>query len=142
MVSVGAGPCFCAFGWFWDQADENDKCVSYDILDWQGIRSLSEWTALSGQILPGEFQYYPYRHVPHTSVPTQVSEVVNVVNFTGLAPTEIGSNQVVIVPFVLNHIFGKYKGSSEGTIREFANWLLQVATQNTLVIADMPSMSS
>lgn len=142
LVSVGAGPAFCAFGWFWDQIDLDEEVVCYDVLNWGGVRNMPEWKALAKSCLPARFRYHSYRYIPEGSLPSQVQNAALKNHIpTSVEPAEIGEGKTVIFPFLLNHIFGRYGASNDRTARAFGEWILSVAEGNTVVLADMPLQS-
>lgn len=108
LYSVGAGPCLCVFGWFYDRPPaEGQTTVALDILPWNTIRSHQTFQQLLADVLGGRshFTYKDYRFFPPQRPPqTIVSGGSNAAR--AICSTEFPEDAIVILPFVMNHLVG------------------------------------
>ncbi len=105
VVSIGAGPCTCLMGWFFDQRPAPGQVVrAFDVLEWGSIRALPSFQVLLDDVLGQgvDFAYTGGRYFPQPC-PPQVSHLPNL---TFLPPDEIPDGSTVLLPYVLNHLVG------------------------------------
>lgn len=141
VVSLGAGPCLCLMGWFYDFAPFDDQVVvAVDALDWLPIRRLDSFQNLMLNILKPkpQWRYLKNRYFPAT-IPPQVTDVQ--ISRLPLSPVEINDipdAATVLFPYVLNHVTGKYRPTRE--LDSLVDWLEQVRKRAArTVIVDMRS---
>lgn len=108
VISIGAGPCLCLVGWFWDTAPGDGQIITaVDVLDWQHVRGLSSHSAMIASVLgdPNALSFLSGRYFPNGPQPPQTNCVAAL---TPLKPSEIEEGSTVLVPFVLNHVVGQH----------------------------------
>ncbi len=115
VVSVGAGPLLCLFGWFWDESPSSDQTLrAFDVLAWEHIRDLPEHEELREKIFKGSAKrwYRPNGYFPENMIPPQARDLPEL---KPLYPNEIDEGATVLIPFVLNHLVGKYRPVADAT---------------------------
>jgi len=136
IVSIGAGPCTCLIGWFFDRKPETAQVVrAFDVLSWKFIRDLPSHQALMADVLgpDADFVYEPFRYFP-ASLPPQ-AEVVG--SPSPINAADLPDGAVVLLPYVLNHLLGRT--SPVVNPGEVLAWLEDVRLGSRLVvIVDMP----
>ncbi len=142
LVSIGAGPLLCAMGWLWDGATRNDRTTvrAYDVLDWKGVRGLPTFDALWKKLVQKPADYEARRFFPEKVRPPQTQ---NVGNLRSIPVAEIGSDNIVLLPFVLNHLVGLDAPVSPIDQEHVFRWIENVRrAHNKVVIADMEHKNS
>jgi hypothetical protein len=137
LVSIGAGPLLCCAGWFWDDATRGGGATlrAYDILDWKGTIQMAEFSAFWSSIYTGKMQYLASRYMPDGVRPTQTAKIGGA---QPIAVSEIGSGNVLLLPFILNHLVGSSESIKVGDQRHVFDWIEGMRRAgNTVVIADM-----
>lgn len=136
VVSIGAGPCLCLLGWFWESAGRPDQeVVAVDALGWEHVRSLPSHSDLLAEVLGNDFTYLAGRHVPDGPPPPQVLDIGPTMAF---APEEIEPGSTVLMPFLLNHLLGVAAPVPDAP--EVFDWIRRVRMRASEVfIVDMPS---
>lgn len=135
VVSIGAGPCLCLFGWFWDSPPAaTQQVMAVDALDWRHVRALPGHRALAGTLLGSGFQYFDGRHVPDGVAPPQVSGAAQTAPF--LVPW-VPPGSTVLAPFLMNHMLGA--SSPTPNPADVFRWLHDVGQRaQDVLIVDMP----
>lgn len=134
VISVGAGPCLCLLGWFYDVAPDPAQAVRpVDVLDWAQARSLPAFQALCQDVFGPrtDYAYLHGRYFPQLRPP----QAVGLPELTAFAPCEIPVGATVLVPYVLNHLIGI---SEPALGRDVGQWLEEVRQRSRrVIIADM-----
>jgi hypothetical protein len=108
---------------------------AYDILDWKGIIEMPEFGAFWNSIYAGKLHYLAPRYMPDGVRPPQTAQIRGA---QPIAASEIGSGNVLLLPFVLNHIVGSSEPIKVGNQHHVFDWIEKVRrTGNTVLIADM-----
>jgi hypothetical protein len=104
VVSVGAGPCLCLLGWFWDiPPDDRQRVIAYDLLRWKFLRGYSSHKRLVREVLgPAKLSYESGRYFPEKSPP----QAEGTARRAPIAPDDIPKGSTVLLPYVLNHVVG------------------------------------
>jgi len=114
--SVGAGPCLCLLGWFYDEpAGSEEDVVGVDILDWKGVRDLPSYKKLVQAVVGegtdgGRRGYLAGRCFPPGEFPPQATRAAawreHELHLRPLPAETIPVGTTVLLPFVLNHLLG------------------------------------
>ena len=136
IYSVGAGPCLCLLGWFWEDPPEEDREVfAIDALEWRHVRNLTSHRQLMDEVIGPNFSYDAGRHIPDLAS-GRPPEVAVVPSTTPLAPVELAKDSTVLLPFILNHVAGV---TSSTPLTDVIGWLQRVAARVAEVfVVDMP----
>lgn len=105
VISIGAGPELCLFGWFFDvPPNPGQEVVACDVLPWTTVTASPEHLSLRADIL-GSAQYAKRSGVYFPqSIPPQCAAAG--ASLTPLDPNSIPTDATVLLPFVLNHLLG------------------------------------
>jgi hypothetical protein len=137
VFSVGAGPCLCLMGWFFDtQQTDGQNVRALDILPWSAIQNETTFRALIRHVLNGaKGKYDSNVYFPPGSPPPQ-SRGIQTGPLSYLDPTYFPREGTVLVPFVLNHLIGL--NSPHPQPGEVFKWLEAVRRRvKRIVVVDM-----
>lgn len=107
VFSVGAGPCLCLMGWFFDtQQADGESAIALDILPWAAIHGDATFGALARHVLSAaKGKYLSGVYFPPGLPPPQ-SQGLQLASLSYLEPAYFPEGSTVLVPFVLNHLLG------------------------------------
>lgn len=135
VASIGAGPCFCIGGWFFDHPPARDQSIeAFDILKWKSVRGRETWKALFHDILGREFDYNaPFALPDGGLLPPQCSGYSG--DGVSLLEPEQFADRVVLLPMLLNHLLGEDSPADEHAVLAWLTRLRELAAR--VVILDM-----
>ena len=137
VVSIGAGPHLCLWGWFADQPPMAGQTVhAVDALPWNAILGLPEHAAVATALFgdPGTVRVHR-AYIPPGVRPAQLQALEGL---QALAATAIPEGAVVLLPFLLNHLVGATGPLADTT--PLIHWLEAVrARARAIIIVDLPA---
>ena len=137
VVSIGAGPCLCLFGWSWDRPPSSGQTVwAVDVLGWEAVRGLASYKALSRDVLgDAEFSFLDGLYFPPACRPPQTQELDEIRPFQ---LDQLVPQSTVLLPFVLNHLVGLDSPVPKPSC--VFDWLEEARSRaGRIVVADMPA---
>ncbi|MES2643866.1 MAG: hypothetical protein V4850_30540 [Myxococcota bacterium] len=132
VVSIGAGPGLCLLGWFFDRPPAATWPIhAHDVLAWDAVRADPAHVAVLAHVLaPAVMDFHAGRYFPAT-LPPQAATCVG----APIAPEQIPRGATVLLPFVLNHLFGSAPHPNPADINA---WFRAVCSRaQRVVIVDM-----
>jgi len=133
VVSIGAGPCLCLLGWFFDTPPSPTfRVLGADVLSWEEIHGDASFNALRADVLGNvNFTYHSGRFFP----PTQPPQTDGLHGLEPIGPEHIPEGATVLLPFVMNHILGTRPHPEP---QDVGAWLEAVrARASRVVLVDM-----
>lgn len=136
--SIGAGPCLCLMGWFFDNTPTTmQDVVSMDLAPWSELLQLPEFGALFYDIFKDarSVRFEHPRFFPDQLPPQGV--VAPLIGARPISPTDIPADATVLLPMVLNHVLGATQPHPQPGL--VFSWLRAVAgTVRRVIVVDMP----
>lgn len=137
VVSIGAGPLFCLWGWFFDYPPFVGQTVhAFDVLPWDAVLGLPEHATVTKRILRDpKIVEVKQAFIPPGVVPRQMQHLENV---KALCPEEVPENAMVLLPFLLNHLIGRNLPLFDE--KPLVEWLEAVRARATaIIVVDLPA---
>jgi hypothetical protein len=132
VVSIGAGPCLCILGWFFDRPPAaGQDVIGVDVLGWEEVRNDATHAALVRDVVgDAGIAYHPNRFFPRTH-PPQICGL----DAEAIAPDQIPPGATVLLPWVMNHVLGAQPHPKRA---EVGLWLQAVRTRaRRVVVVDL-----
>lgn len=137
VYSVGAGPCLCLFGWFYDAPpDAGQEVAALDVLRWEAVSSLSSFIALKEHFFAhANFSFDAPAYFPDELSPQM--KAASVTSGRAIQPEEFPVGATVLLPWVMNHLLGENLPHRQpGAV---VDWIERVRRRvKRVVVVDMP----
>lgn len=135
VVSVGAGPRFCLWGWFYDLAPANgSQIIAVDVVDWSPIITASEFLDVERILLSGIAPtVLAPSHFPEDFVSPQCGLVAGTAT-PAFTSAQVPTHAVVLFPFLLSHFFDQPHKISAPAGRQLGARILEIVRRARVVV--------